>query len=106
MGKNLATQAVQEAIQRAFLPPILFVPHIAEVFGIGASAARKVIQRGDCGPFFRVGRRLAIRRESFVAALQAREFDPVRVRLGIVRGRAPSRPVASERDAAANEDVR
>jgi len=62
-----------EAVTRAALPEILFVPDITLALRIRASAARKAILRGDCGPYLRLGRRLAVRRESFMAALADRE---------------------------------
>lgn len=63
-------------VRRAALPEILLVPDIALVYGLTDSAARKAILRGDCGRYVRIGRRLAVRRESFLAALEANEIDP------------------------------
>ena len=66
------------AITRAALPEILFVPDVAIALGVMDSAARKTIVRGEIGPYFRIGRRLAVRRESFLAALAEREVIPER----------------------------
>jgi len=63
-------------VLRAALPEILFVLDIGLAYGLTPSAARKAILRGDCGPYFRIGRRLAVRRESFLAALREQEIDP------------------------------
>jgi len=71
-------------VRRAALPEILFVPDVGLAFGLVLSAARKAILRGDCGPYLRIGRRLAVRRESFLAALRGQEIDP----------RTPQRPIA------------
>ena len=48
------------------LPPILLVEDMARIFRLTLGAARKMILRNDCGPFVRIGRRLAIRREVFL----------------------------------------
>ncbi len=72
---ELSREAVREAIRRSFLPPLLFVPDVARVLQVGLAAARKAILRGDCGPSLRFGRRIALKRESFLAALDAREVD-------------------------------
>ena len=71
----MATQHV-DTVRRAALPQVMFVPDVALALQCSASAARQAILRGDCGPFFRMGRRLALRRDSFLAALAAREHDP------------------------------
>jgi hypothetical protein len=65
-----------ETVQRAALPQVMFVPDLAIALQVGASAARRAVIRGDCGPFLRLGRRIAVRREAFLAALAAREIDP------------------------------
>lgn len=63
-------------VRRAALPEILLVPDVGLAFGLTPSAARKAILRGDCGPYLRIGRRLAVRRDSFLAALRELEVDP------------------------------
>jgi len=63
-------------VRRAALPEIMFALDVATAFGLTASAARKAILRGYCGPYFRIGRRLAVRRESFLATLREHEIDP------------------------------
>jgi hypothetical protein len=40
------------------------------------SATRRAIHRGECGPYCRIGRRLAIRRSAFLEALAQRETLP------------------------------
>jgi len=63
--------------RRAALPEVLFVPDMALALGgITESAARRAVLRGECGPFLRIGRRLAVRRDAFLAALAARESSP------------------------------
>lgn len=64
------------ALDRARLPEVLRVEDVAAVLGVKASAARKAVARGDCGPFVRLGRRMLVRRESFLASLAARESAP------------------------------
>lgn len=71
----MATQHV-DTVRRAALPQVMFVRDIGLALQLGPDAARRAILRGDCGPFFRVGRRLALRRDSFLAALASREQDP------------------------------
>ena len=73
------SNAHSEAVTRAALPELLFIPDIALALGVTEGAARKAVLRGDCGTYIRLGRRLAVRRESFLAALEAREIDPVRL---------------------------
>ena len=65
-----------DAVRRAALPEILFLPDLALALGMTPSAARRALLRGDCGPYFRVGRRYAVRRAAFLAALEARESQP------------------------------
>ncbi len=60
--------------RRAFLPELLLVEDVAIALQLGASAARKSIVRGECGPYLHVGRRLAVRRESFLESLRRREI--------------------------------
>ncbi len=72
----MSTNPHDPTIRRAALPEIMFVPDVALATGTGDSAARKAIVRGDYGPYFRVGRRLAVLHESFIAALKAREIEP------------------------------
>lgn len=40
------------------------------------SAARRAIRSGRCGPYSRFGRRLLVRKESFLEALRAHEVNP------------------------------
>ncbi len=85
-------------VRRAALPEILFVPDVGLVYGLTDSAARKAILRGDCGPYVRIGRRLAVRRESFLAALEANEIDPRSPLpyLAVLRKGAPGRARSPE----------
>lgn len=65
--------------RRAALPEILFVPDLALALGgVSHRSARRAVLHGDCGPFLRIGRRLAVRRESLLEALRAREIQPLR----------------------------
>lgn len=64
-------------VARAALPEVLFIPDLAIALGgISESATRRAVLRGDCGPYVRLGRRLAIRRDALMSALQDREHDP------------------------------
>lgn len=59
---------------RACLPEILFVADLCGVLGgISPSAARRAVLRGECGAYVRICRRIAVRRESLIEALKARE---------------------------------
>lgn len=62
-----------EAVRRAALPQILFVEDIGLALRLGHAATRRAILRGECGPYFRQGRRLAVLRDSFLAALAHRQ---------------------------------
>ncbi len=65
-----------EPIARAILPEVMFVPDIALALRVGENTARKAVLRGDLGPFLRLGRRVAVLRESFLAALERRQEVP------------------------------
>jgi hypothetical protein len=58
------------------LPELLLVEDVARVLGVCPATARRAIRRGDVGRFLRVGRRLAVRRPEFLAALDARQETP------------------------------
>ena len=62
-----------QTVRRAALPEVLFIPDLALALQVSDSTARRAVLRGDCGPYFRFGRRLAVRRESFLDSLAARE---------------------------------
>ena len=70
----------RDQVARAALPEVLFVLDIALILGVKRSAARKAIRRGDCGPYLRLGRRLAVLRESLLEALREREVRPRQLR--------------------------
>lgn len=74
-------ESEQHRVRAADLPLLLFVPDIAAATRVRESAARKAVLRGDYGAYLRLGRRLALRRETFLAALKAREIDPRRRRV-------------------------
>ena len=78
MTSNLTPHS--DAVRRAALPELLFVPDIALALGVKPSAARKAVVRGECGRFLRIGRRLAVRRDSFMDALAEREVAPPKPR--------------------------
>jgi len=60
------------------LPAILRAEHVAAIFGLAsASAARRLMNSGVLGRVFRVGRRLCIRREVFLRAIERLEVDPL-----------------------------
>ena len=71
MPKKLTdSKILREAVLNSLLPPVLFVRDIARVLGLSRSGARKAVLRGDCGAYTRVGKRLAVSRQSFEAALR------------------------------------
>ena len=79
-----------DTVRRAALPEVLFVPDLALALGLSESAARRAILRGDCGPFLRMGRRLAVLRESFLTALETRQVSAPGKTLQLLRPSAPS----------------
>lgn len=69
--------SVVSARERTDLPAVMLAEDVARVLGLkSASAARRAILRGECGPYLRRGRRLLLRREAFLAAFREREVDP------------------------------
>jgi hypothetical protein len=73
---DTAPSPFADDVRRACLPEVLLIPDLAAVLGVGESAARKAVLRGGCGPFVRLGRRIAVRRESFLAHLAEVETRP------------------------------
>lgn len=68
-------------VARAALPQVLFIPDLAVALGgVSLATARRAVIRGDCGPYLRIGRRIALRREAFLRALADREAAPRRDR--------------------------
>ena len=65
-----------DTVRRAALPQILFVPDVAVALQVGHDTARRAILRGECGPYLRIGRRLAVLRDTFIAALASRQTGP------------------------------
>jgi len=65
-----------DTVRRAALPQVMFVRDIGLALQLGPDAARRAILRGECGPFIRVGRRLAVLRDSFLASLAKRQTGP------------------------------
>lgn len=70
---------------RAALPEVMFVPDIGAALRLGPAATRRAVLRGACGPYVRIGRRLAVLRTSFLDALARQQTTP----LAVVRGAAP-----------------
>ena len=67
----------RDDVRRAVLPEILFVPDVRLALGYRSeTAARRAIVSGTCGPYLRLGRRLAVRRESLLQSLADQEIDP------------------------------
>jgi len=63
---------------RTDLPAILLAEDVAAVFGLAsASAARRLMKSGVLGRVFYVGRRLCIRREILLRAIERLEVDPL-----------------------------
>lgn len=67
----------QEALRRAILPEVCAAEDVAVALRVRVSAARKRMLSGDCGPCCRMGRRLVILREDFLAAIRARSAGNV-----------------------------
>lgn len=66
------TRPYGEEVARACLPEILLVRDVAVALQLTPSGARQAIRRGDCGPYTRIGRRLAVLRESFLLSITDR----------------------------------
>ncbi len=65
-----------ETARRATLPEVLLSEDVATVLKITPSSARRLIREGRLGPFVRLGRRLAIRKETFLDHLACGERSP------------------------------
>lgn len=77
MDANASTRTTPDARTRVDLPLVMLPADVAAALGLkSASAARRAILRGECGPYSRRGRRLLLRREAFLEALRARETTP------------------------------
>jgi len=61
------------AVRRACWPELLFLPDLALALQIDEEEAGRLVVAGECGPYIRVAGRLAVRRESFLAALASQE---------------------------------
>lgn len=72
--QNSTKLAINEAVSRGILPPLLSVEEVRRILGLRSlSGARAVMARGEIGPRVRVGRRYFIRREDFEKALVDRQ---------------------------------
>ncbi len=87
-------------VRRSCLPEVLFVEDMAIALVMTPSGARKVMRRGDCGPLLRIGRRLAVTREAFLRAMEARSGAP-----GDARGRLTLIDRESEEDLDSGEPL-
>ena len=63
-------------VRRAALPEVMFTPDISLALQLSPTAARRAVVRGECGPFLRIGNRIAVLRESFLAVLGRRQTVP------------------------------
>jgi hypothetical protein len=69
---QLPSHLLDEVGQRAFLPAVMFPPDVRRAAGFRSdSYALRQIKAGAFGPVIRLGRRTAVLREDFLAALQA-----------------------------------
>lgn len=66
-----------EDVRRAALPELMFVPDLTAALQLGPQATRRAVLRGEVGPYLRIGNRLAVLRESFLAALTRRQTLPI-----------------------------
>lgn len=84
-----------DTARRATLPAILRAEDVAElVTGTTPRSARRLILSGALGPYLRLGRRLVVRRETMLAALEAAAVDP-RAAVGSARRETPPIPKLS-----------
>lgn len=64
-------------LRRLRLPElILLADLVAASLFVSISGARRAVLRGDLGPYTKLGRRLVLRRDSLLEALEAREVRP------------------------------
>ncbi len=74
MSATAPAQTAPDPRTRVDLPLVMLPADVAAALGLkSTSAARRAILRGECGPYSRRGRRLILRREAFLEALQSRE---------------------------------
>ena len=78
-----AAEVAAEAARSLWLPEVCFVPDLSAAFGregkgMHAGAVRRLILRGDLGPYGRLGRRLYVLRASLLQHLAERAALPER----------------------------
>lgn len=76
-----STPSDDTAVRRALLPEILFSDDVAIALRLSPTAARKALAAGRFGRPFRIGQRLAIRREALLETLEALESAPPPLRV-------------------------
>ena len=67
---------------------ILFVADLAELLGMSACAVRRLLLRGDLGPHFKVGRRYAVLKTTFLDFLKSQETTAHARSTPVLTGRA------------------
>ncbi|MCC6738415.1 MAG: hypothetical protein IT452_05170 [Planctomycetia bacterium] len=74
-SRSNPSEAVLAAVKALRIPDVLDLGVVCLLFGFKTrSGARRAVVSGDIGPFFRIGRRIFLRRESIlshVAGLEA-----------------------------------
>lgn len=81
----------RDDVRRAAPPAVLLSEDVQTILGLRTrSAAARLMATGDLGPPIRLGRRWAVLRESFLAALQARAGQR-EARMHALSGRQPQR---------------
>lgn len=71
------TDLLRSMRRRAALPEVLLMRDLALALSMTASATRRLVMRGEVGPYTWIGRRIVVRREAFLKALAEREVCPV-----------------------------
>ncbi len=66
----------EDAVTRAALPEVMFVSDVAVALRVGEDTARRIVLRGECGAYLRLGGRIAVLRETFLDTLQQRQVLP------------------------------
>lgn len=62
-----------DVVRRAALPELMLVEDVALALRVTPATARRFLVRGDLGPIIRLGRGIAVLRESFLATLKDRQ---------------------------------
>ena len=75
-----------DVVRRAVLPELMLVEDVPIALRVTPATARRALLHGDCGPVLRIGRRLAVLREAFLAHLKGQEATTPELKADAGRG--------------------